>query len=122
MGLEIVAHLCRHLHGKIAAIGSVRILLCSNVLKSENSEEEIQLTMWCAALNGNPYATMVTWSSLTNANEKTDITNFFNDLCSLILHIDECNVLISGGDVNPHVGKDENGKFCLFKSLKKKKW
>ena len=73
-----------------------------------------------------------------NASDKTDITTHFNELSFLVWHIPkttnvymplnreaeanipEHNLLIIGGDMNPHVGKDGNNKFCLHNSPKQK--
>ena len=44
---------------------------------------------------------------------------FYSELSSLFRHIPKYNVLIISGDMDAHIGKYENNKFCLYNSPNK---
>ena len=82
-----------------------------------NSIEKMQPRMMVATLNGNPSSTIISCYSPTNASNETDLITFYNELSFLVCNIAKHNVLISGGDMNAQIGKDENNKFCLHNLL-----
>ena len=65
----------------------------------------------CSSFNGNPYITIVSCSSHTNANDETDIIIFNNKISSLVWRISKYNVLIIGGEINAQIRKKESNKF-----------
>ena len=67
----------------------------------------------CTTFNGNPYITIFSPNSSTNASDKTDIFIFYNGLSYFARHIPKHNVLIIHGDMNADKGKDENNEFWL---------
>ena len=82
-------------------------------LKSLNSIEKIQPKMMVATFNGNPSATLISCDSPTNLSEEIDLITFYNELSSLVHSIPKHNILIIGGDMNDHFGKNVNHKFRL---------
>ena len=58
---------------------------------------------------------IVSWYSPTNASDETNITIFYDGLCSLARQIPKHNVLMIGGDMNAKISKDENNEFGLHK-------
>ena len=89
-----------------STIGDVKMLLSPSALKSLNSIKKFQLIMMHASFNGNLSTTIISSYSSNNASDKMDIITFYNELSSLVQHIPKCNILIIGGDMNIHVGKD----------------
>ena len=49
--------------------------------------------MMCAAFNGNPCTTIISYCSPTYASDKTDFPTFYNELSSLVQHIPQDNIL-----------------------------
>ena len=84
-----------------------------NTLKSLNSVDRIQTGMTCPSFNDNSYTTIVFCYSPINNSDETDIITFYKKLSFLVRHISNQNVLIIGGDMNGHTGKDEINIFCL---------
>ena len=66
-----------------------------------------------ATFSSNPCITIISSYSSTNACDETDLITFYNKFSSFICSIPKYNVQIIGGDINAHIGKDENNKFCL---------
>ena len=75
--------------------------------------------MMCAIFNDNSYTTIISCYSPTNTRDKRDIITFCNELSSLVRHIPKHNVLIISGDMNAHIVKEENDKFCLHNLVNK---
>ena len=73
----------------------------------------------CASFKDNPCTTILSCNSPINARDETDITTFYNELLFLVRHISKHNVQIIGGDMNVHVGKDENNTNI---KVAKQKW
>ena len=55
---------------------------------------------------------MISLYSPTNASDEMEITTF-------IWLIPKHNVLVIGGDINVHIDKDRNNKFCLNNATNK---
>ena len=85
----------------LIGVASEGILLSHRVLKSLNSIVRIHLRMMFAS-------TVISYYSLINTRDETDITIFSNELSSLVQHILNHNVLIIGKDMNAHIDKDKN--------------
>ena len=64
--------------------------------------------MMVATFNANPFITIISCYSPINASDKTDLTNFYNELFSFIYSIPEHKVLIIGGDMNAQIYKNKN--------------
>ena len=96
-----------------ATIGGVGMLIGPQALKSLNSIKKIQLRMIVATFNGNFSSTTISCYSPTNVSEETDLITCCNKLSSLVCSIPKYNVLIIGGDMNAHIGKNVNHKFSL---------
>ena len=97
-------------------IRGVRILIGPRTLKSLNSVEKIQPRMMVATFNGNPSTTIISCYSSTNVNEETDLSDFYNELSSLVRCLPKHNFLVIGGDTNAQIGKNVNHKFSLHNS------
>ena len=82
------------------------MLLNPHALKSLNYIEKITSRIINATFNGNPFTTVVCCYSPTNVSEEQDVINFHNDLSSLVRFVPRNNVLVIGGDMNAHIGKD----------------
>ena len=78
-----------------------------------NSIEKTQTRIMCGTFNGNSCKTIISCYSPTNPSDEMDITIFYDGLSSLAWYIPKHNVLIISGDINAHIGKDENNKFGL---------
>ena len=89
------------------------MLLSPRALKPLNCIEKIQQRIMSATFNGNPCMTIVSCYSPTNASNETDIETFHSGLSSLCRHTPTHNVLIIGGDMNAHIGRNENNRFSL---------
>ena len=70
-----------------ATIGGVGMLIWQQTLKSLNSIEKIQLRMMLATFNGDSSSTIISYCSLNNVNEETDLIAFYNELSSLVRSI-----------------------------------
>ena len=92
------------------------MLIGSQALKSPNCKEKIQPRMMVATFNGNLSATIIFCYSPTNVSEETDLIAFYDELSSLVRIILKHNVLVVGGDMNAHIGKNVNQKFSLHYS------
>ena len=66
--------------------------------------------------NVTPSTKIFSCYSPTNASDETDIIPFYNELSSLVWNIPKHNVLIICRDINAHIDKNENNKFCLHNS------
>ena len=93
-----------------ATIGGVSMLIVSRALKSQNSIEKIQPRMTLVTFNGNHSATIISCYSPTNVSEKTELIAFYDELSSLVRSIPKHNVLVIGGDMKAHIGKNVNPK------------
>ena len=69
--------------------------------------------MVCAAFNGNPYATIVSYHSFDHVYVERDMSTFYNELAAPVWHIPKQNVVIIAGDMNAHTGKYLNYKLCF---------
>ena len=99
-----------------ATTRSVEMYLSPSALKSLNSIEGIQPRMMYASFNDNSCTTIVSCYSPSNARDEMYITNFYNELSSLVRHITKYYVLIIGEVMNAQIEKDRNNKFCLHNS------
>ena len=93
---------------------TIEMLLSPRALKSLNSIERNQPGIMCVRFNGNLYTTIISGFSLTNANDELNITTLYDGLSSFVRHIHKHNILIIDGDINAHMGKEENHKFCSY--------
>ena len=62
--------------------------------------------------NGNPWTTIISCYSPTNASDEMDVITFYNELSSLVQHIPKHNIVIISGDKKAQIGKDKINKFC----------
>ena len=99
-----------------ATIRGIKIVLSPRTLKSVNNQEKIQLGMMCARFYENSCPIIVSFYCPNHVNDVTDITIFYNELSSLVWQISKDKILIIGGDMNTHKGKDGNNKLCLHNS------
>ena len=104
-----------------AMVGGVGILIGQRALKSLNSIERIQPRMMVATFNGNPRATIISCYSPTNVSEEIELSAFYDELSSLVQSILKHNVLVIGGDMNAHIGKNGNHKYSLDNSSNDRK-
>ena len=88
------------------------MFLCPRSLKSINSIENMQPVMMHTTFNGNSYEIIISCYSPANVSDETNITTFNTELSSLVGHINKHNILIIGGDIYAHLGK--NGNNALF--------
>ena len=65
-----------------------------------------------ATFCGNPRATII-YNSPTNVSEETELIAFNDELSSLVHRIPKHNMLVIGGDMNAHIGKNGNKKCSL---------
>ena len=100
---------------------------CRNNYKDENSSPKIlndknhqasfqkfrQPRMMFSSFNSNPTTITISVYRPTNANDKTEIITFNNELRSLVCSIPK-DVLIIGGAMNAHIIIDETNKSCLY--------
>ena len=93
-------------------IGDVGMLLSPRALELLNGIEKIQPRNLSSTFNGDPCITIISCYSLTNVSYKMDAITFHNKLSSLV-------VFIICDDINAHINKDENNKFCLCNSPNK---
>ena len=63
--------------------------------------------MMCAIFNGNLRTIIISCYSPTNASDETGIITFYNEISSFVWLILKHNVLISNGEMNAQIGKDE---------------
>ena len=96
-----------------ATIGGEGMLLSPQPQKSLNSIEKTQMRMMVATFNCNPYTTIISCNSPTNASDRMNLISFYNKLSSLVHSIPKHNILLICGDMNAQIGKDENNKFYL---------
>ena len=68
--------------------------------------------MMCVTFNDNPCMSVISCYNCTNTYDETYITTFYNELSSFVQHILKHNVLIFSGDINTHISKCKNNKFC----------
>ena len=61
--------------------------------------------MIVATFNGNPRTTIISYYSLTNVSEETELIAFYDELSSLAGSTPKHNVLVIGGDMNAQIGK-----------------
>ena len=97
-------------------LGGVGMLIGQRALKSLNSSEKIQPRKIVAIFDGNPSTPIIFCYSATNVIDETDFITFYNVLSSLVHCIPKHNVLIIGGDMNTHIGKNINNRFSLHNS------
>ena len=55
---------------------------------------------------GNPLKTVLSCYSPTNVSYQEETERFYVDLTSYTRHIPKHNVLVIGGDINTHLGKE----------------
>ena len=109
--------LSRHLHRKTQRCDwRFRYAYTTTGPKINNSIEKIHLKMIVAMFNGKLGMAITSYYSPTNVSEETDLIVFYNELPSLVRSIPKHNVLIIGGDMNAHVGKNVINKFSLHNS------
>ena len=96
-----------------STVGGVGMLIGPRALKTLNSNEKIQPRMMAATFNGNPRATIIACYNPTNVSEETELVAFYDELSSLVRSIPKHNVLVIGGDMNAHIGKNGNNKYSL---------
>ena len=89
------------------------ICLSPHASKSLNSIERIQLRMMCTSFNSNSCIIIISCYGPTDTSDKMNILTSYIELSSLFWHIPKHNVLIINGDMNAHINKDENNKYCL---------
>ena len=99
-----------------ATIGCVGMLIGPRALKSQNGIKKIQSRMMVATFNGYPNAKIISCYSPSNVNKETDLIAFYNELSNLVRSIPKHNVLVTGRDMNAHIGKNVNPKFSLHNS------
>ena len=96
-----------------ATVGGVGMLIGPRALKTLNSNERIQPRKMAATFNGNPRAAIFSCYSPTNVSEETKLVTFYDELSSLVRSIPKHHVLVIGGDMNAHTGKNRNNKYSL---------
>ena len=63
--------------------------------------------MMVATFNGNPRGTIISYYSPTNVREETELSDFYDELSSLVRSIPKHNILVIGEDMNAQIGKME---------------
>ena len=61
-----------------------------------------------ANFNGNPKVTAVSCYSPTNVGDEQDVIDFYEELFSCVTSVPKHDVLIIGGDMNAHLGRDKS--------------
>ena len=88
-------------------IGGVGLLLSPLALESLNSVEKISSRIVIASFNGNPALTVIASYSPTNVTDEQDVIDFYDELSPCVRSVPKHNVLIIGGDMNAHLGRDK---------------
>ena len=104
-----------------ATTGGVGMLLSPRTLKSLNNVEKIHPRMIIATFDGNPTTTVISCYSPTNTSEEETVTEFYQQLSSLVRRIPKHNVVLIGGDINAQIGNEflfhshtnRNGQYLL---------
>ena len=60
---------------------------------------------------GNPQTSVISCYSPTNISDEQETEIFYTKLTCLTIQISKHNVLIIGGDLNAHLGKDSGYKY-----------
>ena len=79
--------------------------------KSLNSIEKITSRLLAATFHGNPEPTLISCHSPTSIADEQEVTDFYDDLSSLIRFVRKHNILIIGGDLNAQIGQSMHHKF-----------
>ena len=99
-----------------SSIGGVGMLLSPFALKTLNSFEKIRPRMIIATFNGNPCTTVISCYSPTNVSVESEVTDFFEELSSLVRHVPKHHVLTIGGDMNAQVGLSHDHPFTFHET------
>lgn len=91
-----------------STIGGVGLLLSPRALKSLKSAEKITQRIILATFSGNPATTVICCYSPTNVSDKQEILNFYDELSAIVRSIPKHNLLVIGGDMNAHIGREDN--------------
>ena len=73
----------------------------------------------CTSFKSNLCTTIISYYSLSNANDETVIITIYQELSSLVRHISKHNILITDEDLNAQIGKNEINKLCINISTKR---
>ncbi len=90
-----------------STIGGVGLLLSPLALESLNSVEKISSRIVIASFNSNPAFTVIACYSPTNVSDEQDVIDFYDDLSPCVRSVPKHNLLIIGGDLNAHLGRDK---------------
>ena len=74
------------------------MLLSPSAKNSLNNIEKIDHRILITSFNGNPATTIVSCYSPTNIAEEDSVTQFFDELSSIVRNVPKHNVLLIGGD------------------------
>ena len=96
-----------------ATIGGVGMLLSPKAIKSLNKIEKICPRAIIATFNGNPETTIISCYSPTNVADEDIVTQFYDELSSLIRDVPKHNLLLIGGDFNAQLNAENNKSFSF---------
>ena len=82
-------------------------------LKSLSIIAKIQPRITCATINNYSCTTIISCNRPTNLSDEKGVIILYDKLSSFIQHIPKHNVLIIGGDMNVHISKGEDYKYCF---------
>ena len=99
-----------------AATGGIGILVSNKAYNAIASVEMISPRVMIAHFQGNPHTSVISCYSATNISEDQEIELFYTSLTSLIRQILKHNVLITGGDLNAHIGQESRYEYIYHKT------
>ena len=99
-----------------AATGGIGMLVSSQAYNTIASVEMISPRIMIVNFQGNPHTSVISCYSPTNISDEKETEIFYTKLTCLTRQIPKHNVLIIGGDLNAHLGKDSGYKYAYHQT------
>ena len=87
-----------------SSIGGVGLLLSPTAKASLISIEKISPRIIIATFSGNPKSTLISCYSPTNVSEESEVSEFYDELSSLVRAVPKHSFMVIGGDFNAQLG------------------